>query len=438
MSPVDSALLAGVGFDEPRARQHDDRSGEADGDFSTALSAVSTHPEDQQSSIHRHGEPTPAKNTSSSTSPRRARATSGSTGAGAESPAESLPGTSARQATTAGAVTTTPPVAQGVDDTGTSEQSAPAGLVGGGPPDAAPGDDGASGGAATSPDGAPVTAASGPVEALAVPGPGRDTATSDPAPSNPAGAAAPARLVGASPGGGGAVNAGVGTVRPPSSLSAATDAHGSLAAPSGARASAGAPPSPADVSSTPADSGRAASTGAQDVASTASATMASASAATSSPASAPASAPSPAGPPPLPTPPPTPAQQVVTVLAPLRSSPDGTHELTIGLEPEDLGTVKATVTVSAGQVVVQLGADNDQARDALRQALPLLRNELGGDGSSATVLLSGDGRQGRQAFPHAPSSTGSGSAEDADTDQSTATATAAPAARRGHNIDLRL
>ena len=92
------------------------------------------------------------------------------------------------------------------------------------------------------------------------------------------------------------------------------------------------------------------------------------------------------------SPPPTPAQQVVTVLAPLRSSLDGTHEVTIGLEPEGLGTVKATITVSAGQVVVQLGADNDQARDALRQALPLLKHELGGDGSSASVLLSGDGR----------------------------------------------
>ena len=94
---------------------------------------------------------------------------------------------------------------------------------------------------------------------------------------------------------------------------------------------------------------------------------------------------------------PTPAQQVVTVLTPLRSSEDGTHEVTIGLEPEGLGTVKATITVNAEQVVVQFGADNDQAREALRQALPLLRHELGGDGSSATVVLSDGRSHGQQA-----------------------------------------
>ena len=54
--------------------------------------------------------------------------------------------------------------------------------------------------------------------------------------------------------------------------------------------------------------------------------------------------------------------------------------------PTASATVKATVTVNADQIVVQLTADNDQARDVLRQALPLLRHELGGDGSSATVV----------------------------------------------------
>jgi flagellar hook-length control protein FliK len=84
---------------------------------------------------------------------------------------------------------------------------------------------------------------------------------------------------------------------------------------------------------------------------------------------------------------------VVTILAPLRSADDGTHEVTIGLEPEGLGTVKATVTVSTGQIVVQLGTDNEQAHDALRQALPLLKSELTGDGTSANVLLSNGGQQ---------------------------------------------
>jgi flagellar hook-length control protein FliK len=130
---------------------------------------------------------------------------------------------------------------------------------------------------------------------------------------------------------------------------------------------------------------------------------------------------------------------VVTVLAPLRSTEDGTHEVTIGLEPEGLGTVKATVTVSAGQVVVQLGADNDQARDALRQALPLLRHELGGDGASANVLLANDGQSGHHPFAR-PSPTTTGLTTDDEPDDADSLTTAAPASASGRpgHIDLHL
>jgi flagellar hook-length control protein FliK len=134
--------------------------------------------------------------------------------------------------------------------------------------------------------------------------------------------------------------------------------------------------------------------------------------------------------------PPTPAQQVVTVLAPVHTSEDGTHEVTIGLEPEGLGTVKATITVSSGQVVVQLGTDNDAARDALRQSLPLLRHELAGDGSSANVLLSHDGQSGGQAFARPGPLSGSVDDENADDDTTTAVV-GAPASTSGH-IDLHL
>jgi len=131
-------------------------------------------------------------------------------------------------------------------------------------------------------------------------------------------------------------------------------------------------------------------------------------------------------------------QQIVTVLAPLRSSVDGTHEVTIGLQPDGLGNVKATVTVNAEQVVVQLTADNDAARDALRQALPLLRHELGGDGSAATVLMSNDGRRAhdQSASPTAPGGHDSAADENDDNPSTAPTATGMPA-RRGH-IDLHL
>ena len=128
----------------------------------------------------------------------------------------------------------------------------------------------------------------------------------------------------------------------------------------------------------------------------------------------------------------------MTILTPLRSSADGTHEVTVALEPEGLGTVKATITVNADQVVVQLGADNDQARDALRQALPLLRHELGGDGSSATVVLSDGRSHGQQAHSQRAGSLHEVPRDEADDDDDPqADRVAAGVAPSGH-IDLHL
>ena len=135
--------------------------------------------------------------------------------------------------------------------------------------------------------------------------------------------------------------------------------------------------------------------------------------------------------------PPSPAQQLMTVLGPLRSSEDGTHEVTIGLEPEGLGTVKATITVSAQQIVVQLGTDNAQTRDVLRLALPLLRHELGGDGSSATVLLSDERQSGREAVPGDGKSTTAESGPDDDGDDTSDAPSLAVVSGTGH-IDLHL
>lgn len=125
------------------------------------------------------------------------------------------------------------------------------------------------------------------------------------------------------------------------------------------------------------------------------------------------------------------------MLAPLRSSADGTHEVTIGLQPEGLGTVKATITVSSQEIVVRLGTDNAETRDALRQALPLLKHELGGDGSSATVLLSDGDRQGRRALPGDAARTASGPGTHDGADDPTAAPIAPPVLGAGH-VDLHL
>jgi len=133
---------------------------------------------------------------------------------------------------------------------------------------------------------------------------------------------------------------------------------------------------------------------------------------------------------------PTPAQQVVTVLAPLRSEEDGVHQVTIGLQPAGMGTVKATITVDNGQVAVQLGADSDDAHDALRQSLPLLQHELSKDGQPATVVLSDTDQERPSRSQTEVAERKPGIDDDADIDGA-ALPTASSGPRAGR-IDLRL
>jgi flagellar hook-length control protein FliK len=98
-------------------------------------------------------------------------------------------------------------------------------------------------------------------------------------------------------------------------------------------------------------------------------------------------------------PPPSPAAQLVSVIAPLQSS-DGSHQVSLSLRPEGLGTVQATVTVSPDRVVIQLTAESSSARQALEQALPLLRHQFTADGTNATVVLSGGSGPGDTSPDH--------------------------------------
>jgi hypothetical protein len=74
------------------------------------------------------------------------------------------------------------------------------------------------------------------------------------------------------------------------------------------------------------------------------------------------------------------------------------------LQPEGLGAVEATVTVTGTHVVVELHADNPVARQAIAQGLPHLRDQLGSSGSQATVLLSDNPASRRYSQPPAPDS----------------------------------
>lgn len=92
----------------------------------------------------------------------------------------------------------------------------------------------------------------------------------------------------------------------------------------------------------------------------------------------------------------SPAQQLVNVLAPLRTSANGAHEITLALQPEGLGTVRATMTVGPQEIRVQLTTDSAPAHQALREALAQLHQELGSGGARTTIWLNdGGGGKGR-------------------------------------------
>ena len=80
------------------------------------------------------------------------------------------------------------------------------------------------------------------------------------------------------------------------------------------------------------------------------------------------------------------ADQVVTVLNPLRNSDDGTQSVTMALQPEGLGTVQATVTVAGQQVSVNLWTDSATGHAALSQTLSQLHSQLS-DGSDHHVAI---------------------------------------------------
>jgi flagellar hook-length control protein FliK len=83
---------------------------------------------------------------------------------------------------------------------------------------------------------------------------------------------------------------------------------------------------------------------------------------------------------------PPPAEQLVSVLSPLRVL-GGTHQVTLALNPEGLGTVRATVTMGDQHLVVQLVADSPDGHEALRQALPQLRTLLHTGSGTTSVTL---------------------------------------------------
>jgi hypothetical protein len=103
--------------------------------------------------------------------------------------------------------------------------------------------------------------------------------------------------------------------------------------------------------------------------------------------------------PPAPAPPP-PAAQLAVRLAPLRSGPDGTHSLTIHLNPEELGPISVVAQVRGDELSVHLTGATDAGRDALRAGIPQLERELRDSGFvSCAVDVGRDTAQDRSGRP---------------------------------------
>lgn len=93
---------------------------------------------------------------------------------------------------------------------------------------------------------------------------------------------------------------------------------------------------------------------------------------------------------------PEPYRQVVQVVAPLRGR-DGDYNITLSLNPENLGRVDISLNISSNTVNMQMQADNPNARQMLRDSMNDLRNELNGSGLNAGTLDVGSQDAGKQS-----------------------------------------
>jgi flagellar hook-length control protein FliK len=100
-------------------------------------------------------------------------------------------------------------------------------------------------------------------------------------------------------------------------------------------------------------------------------------------------------------------------LTSLRQLPHGEHILTLTVNPETFGPVKVVAHITHDGVTLQLFGASDQARAALKAALPDLRRDLAGTGLQPNLELgsgSGSGFGGREAMGDPSSSAGNGNA----------------------------
>lgn len=90
------------------------------------------------------------------------------------------------------------------------------------------------------------------------------------------------------------------------------------------------------------------------------------------------------------------AAQVTERVVRLTRGPDGAHEMSMELEPADLGRLELRVRLEAGTVHIHLDAHAQATTDLLRHALPELRDALEQAGLNAGMLDIGQHREHAQ------------------------------------------
>jgi flagellar hook-length control protein FliK len=109
------------------------------------------------------------------------------------------------------------------------------------------------------------------------------------------------------------------------------------------------------------------------------------------------------------------AEQLVSVLTPLQTTPGGSRTVTLQLQPDGLGSVRAEVSTTDGSVTIRLWADSDAGHAALSSSLHHLETALMDDGvQGATVRLHSGPGGNQNRGTSTPGSSSETAAEDAE------------------------
>lgn len=138
------------------------------------------------------------------------------------------------------------------------------------------------------------------------------------------------------------------------------------------------------------------------------------------------------------------ADQLATVLAPAAHRADGSYQVSIRLQPEELGVVNVELRLESGTVNVSLHAEGDATGDMLRQNLGQLRQQLANAGLTTgrfdVSTGTGSGQGGPSAGQERASASVDGSGYDGSDQTGTPVAAIAPeiSSLANGQLDVRL